>query len=235
MNSTSIAVSFCIITNGKKPRKLKKLLNSIAALKIPIFQIVICGYLDVLPKNVEYIEDHESAGIGRLGKMRNKACRAAKYDVLIVTDDDVLFSKNFYESLCCSDLKFDVACTRFLNPDRSRFWDWAIENYNEHRLLPYNSRHSDIYITGGRCLLKKRVFEIVHWDEELGFYEREDIDFSQRIKSAGFSIQMLKSLTIIHNDWTYTQRKERVEKYSLTKVLLINTMRILGIVNNKFE
>jgi hypothetical protein len=227
-------VSFCIITNGKRPKKLKKLLNSIASLQIATYQIVICGYLDTPPKDVKYIEDRESADNGKLGKMRNKACSAAKHEVLIVTDDDVLFAKNFYKALCCSDLKFDVACSIFLNPDGSRFWDWAIENSNEHRLLPYDANHPDIYITGGRCIIKKRVFERINWNETLGFYEREDIEFSQRVKSAGYKIKLLKKLSITHNDWTYTQIKEKVKKYSVTKVLLINTMRNLGIFNDNF-
>ncbi|MEE9339088.1 MAG: glycosyltransferase [Methylococcaceae bacterium] len=232
INSSNPTLSFCIITNGRRPRKLNKLLRSIHSMNIPTFEIIICGYLEKPPPNVTYIADYQSAETGKLGKMRNKACSAARYDVLVVTDDDVLFDKNFYMALCKIGLNFDIACSKFLNPDGSRYWDWAIDNNEEHRLIQYHQTHSDIYITGGRCIMTRKVFDHVRWSEILGFYEREDVDYTHRIKEAGFKIQLFEKLVITHNDWTYTQRKYMVRHYGIFKVVLRMISRRLKILND---
>src|SRR5690606_22674805 len=120
------------------------------------------------PPGVVYITDTISALSGKLGRMRNKACEAASSDIIVVTDDDVLFDRSFYTQLCQCDLDFDVACTRLLNPDGSRYWDWAIANANEHRLIPDDQHHEDIYVTGGRCLINRRALAKARWNESLG-------------------------------------------------------------------
>lgn len=230
-----MGVSFCIITNGERPKKLEILLSSIAALYIPNVEIIICGYLSNPPLNVQYVEDKYSADNALLGRMRNSACRVATQDVIVVADDDVIFHPMFYKNLCDSDLKFDVICSRFLNPDGSRYWDWSISNNIEHRLLPYAQRHPDIYITGGRCILKRYVFDRVQWDEELGFYKGEDVEFSLRVKSCGFSIEFMESLMITHNDWTYSQFDNRVRRVGVIRVSLRFLKRVVGLVTDKVD
>jgi len=229
-----ISISFCIISNGRKKGKLRKLIHSIRALKIPEFEIIICGQLEVLPDGVKYIKDIVSAKNGLLGKMRNQTCLAANYGLLVVIDDDISFDKDFYTELLKTP-SFDVLSTKLLNPDGSRHWDWAILNNDEHRLIPYDELHEDVYISGARCILQKSVFMQVQWDEELGFYEGEDVDFSYKLKTAGYKISFNANLVITHNDWRVTQINNRVEKMGHYKVILRSLLRYLRLVKDSLE
>lgn len=234
------AISFCIITNGCRLRKLNNLLDSIEMLQIPRCEVIISGSLNSIPDksslNIVYCKNEFSAKHGFLGKMRNDAVKSARYDLLVIVDDDVTFENDFYTELMqfLENNSFDVLCTRFLNPDRSRYWDWAIENDKEQKLIKYQQNHPDVYVTGGRCIIKRDIALKVPWNESLGFYEKEDVDFSKRVKHAGYSITINPRLTIIHNDWRYTQRKDMVRRYGVLKVLFRNVYRLLGLVNEEF-
>ena len=92
----------------------------------------------------------------------------------------MVFKRGFYPVISSFEKSFDVLCTRILNPDGTRFWDWSIKNNKEHKLIDYTETHSDLYITGGLCIMKAEVFNKVKWNPDLGFYEDEDIEFSQK-------------------------------------------------------
>ena len=200
--------SFCIITNGKRPEKLEREIDSIFALNIPDFEILVGGEppADFSRHGVRVLNASDAARNGRLGEMRNVLCRQARFEHLIVADDDMIFHPDFYTGLLAYGKDFDVLCVRLLNPDGTRHWDWAtVGGPTGHHLLPYDAVDPHVYVTGGLCVMKAAVFKQVQWDEGRGFYQGEDVDFSSRLKKAGMRIQFCSGSTVTHDDPAYSQ------------------------------
>lgn len=198
-------ISFCIIADGKEPDKLAAEVASIRALEIPDFEMLIAGEPPPMP-GCELLLMPEDARAGRLGAMRNALCKASIGNVLVVADDDMLFHEDFYRGLLEYGDGFDVLNCRILNPDGTRFWDWAANGGPRgHSLMDYGEVDPWVYITGGLCIMRREVFEKVQWDGTLGFYQGEDIDFSERVKVAGFKIAFNPHSTVTHDDPRYTQ------------------------------
>lgn len=195
---------FGIITDGKRLPHLLRQIDSIKALNVPDYEIVVAGNTTILPPEVRPIPMHGHAERGQLGAMRNALCRSSDADIFIITDDDMLFHPGFIEELEKVE-DWEVLCTRMLNPDGTRNWDWCTKGGPRgHCLIEYWETDPFIYVSGGRMVMKAEVFDKVQWDEARGFYQEEDIDFSKKLKEAGISIKMNKKMTITHDDPRYT-------------------------------
>ncbi|MDD2944029.1 MAG: glycosyltransferase, partial [bacterium] len=95
----------------------------------------------------------------------------------------------------------------------SRYWDWAIQSEIEQRLISYQESSHQQYITGGFCIMKSSVFERVQWCEKRGFYQQEDIDFSRRLKAAGYKFKFNPHSSVTHNDEKYYQSDNKVYRH----------------------
>ena len=122
------SLAFIIITDGKKPSKLLNQIQSIRYQKIDDYEIIISGN----PNNIFYnqsdikiVEDKDSALNGNLSAMRNKACNIATKKNIIISDDDMLFSLNWYTTLSSYDKSFDILTPQVKLPDGTRFWDYC--------------------------------------------------------------------------------------------------------------
>jgi glycosyltransferase involved in cell wall biosynthesis/2-polyprenyl-3-methyl-5-hydroxy-6-metoxy-1,4-benzoquinol methylase/tetratricopeptide (TPR) repeat protein/GT2 family glycosyltransferase len=198
--------SFCIITNGKRPEKLRREIESIRALEMPNYEILVGG--DVPPglDGVTVVSLPEAATGGRLGEMRNRLIERSRFDRLIVADDDLLFQAGFYQGLLQFGENYEVQCVRFLNADGTRYWDWATASGPRgHNLLDYDQTDPHVYVTGGLCIMKASVAKRVKWDDHRGFYQGEDSDFSRRLHEAGISIKFNRHCTVVHSDTRLTQ------------------------------
>lgn len=207
--------SFCIITNGAKPEKLRQTIASILAQNIPSFEILIAGILpaEIDANNLTYLPMKDAADNGRLGDMRNAMCRKARFDHLVVADDDMIFHQDFYPGLLKFGEDYDLLSPRLLNCDGSRYWDWAIQSEHEQKLISYQETSHQQYITGGFCIMKASVFEQVQWCEKRGFYQQEDIDFSRRLKAAGYTFKFNPHSSVTHNDEKYFQCDNKVYRH----------------------
>jgi GT2 family glycosyltransferase len=200
--------TFCIITNGRRPHKLQQELDSIHRLKIPNYEIRIAGKLPPgMPINgFTFHPMPDAARSGKLGAMRNHLCRQSRFENLVVADDDLIFHADFYRGLIEFGNDYDMLAVRLLNPDGTRFWDWAtIGGPAGHRLLDYGARDPNVYVTGGLCIIKAGVAKSVEWNEDVGPYQDEDVDFSKRLREAGYSIKFCPNATATHDDSRYTQ------------------------------
>jgi glycosyltransferase involved in cell wall biosynthesis len=188
-NPYAESYSFVIITDGREPEKLERLLQSIEKQNFPEVEVVIVRD-----------ENHE----GRLGALRNAGCKKAQYYTLIVMDDDMILHNDFYPGL----LKYghtDAALScRIVNPDNTRYWDWKAHKDGKNWLLDYGETHPLVSLTGGFCVITQGIFSRVQWDEHRGFNQEEDVDFSNRLKAAGVKIEFNPWSTVTH-DAPYTQ------------------------------
>lgn len=213
--------SFCIITDKREPAKLEREILSIKALNIPVYEI-----------NIEF---DDTPPYGRTGALRNRVCRRANFDHIIMLDDDLIFHPDFYEGLKKFGEDYDVMICRILNPDGSRFYDWKAMVDGKNYLLDYDQFSPNLSLSSGILVMKAWVFEQVQMDETLGYYEGEDVDYSERLKKAGVRIKMNTYCAVTH-DAPYKQAGNRVlhmdfrGRLSYLKYWLISTF--LRVKNN---
>lgn len=194
MNPYTETFSFVIITDGNEPEKLERLKQSIASQNFPKVEVIV-----VRDTN------HE----GRLGALRNAGCRQAQYSRLIVLDDDMILHPDFYPGLLRFESTninplYDVLSCRILNPDYTRYWDWKAHENGKNWLLDYGETDPRQSLTGGLTIFRKYVFSSVQWNEERRINQEEDVDFTNRLKAAGFRIGFNPWSTVTH-DAQYTQ------------------------------
>lgn len=206
--------SFCIITGGQRREKLARQIASIQALNLPAYEILVGGEVSHVPPGVRKVALTDAARAGRLGKMRNELGRHAEYDHVVVADDDLVFDPGFAEGLKRFGEGYDALAVRIVNPDGSRFWDWATTGGTKGSvLLDYWDADPSAYITGGICVLKTEVLDRVQWDDSRGFYESEDVDFSTRLKAAGFTIRYNVFAAVLHDDDRYSRVERRIYQF----------------------
>jgi glycosyltransferase involved in cell wall biosynthesis len=200
-------ISFCIITHGRRPEKLRREIESIRALDIPNYEILVGGDISFeLPAGVVFVPIRAAARAGRLGEMRNRLAERAVYDHLVIADDDLLFHPGFYQGLIAFGEDYEVMCVRVLNPDGTRFWDWATQGGPRgHKLLDYSETDPCCYVTGGLCIMKSDVAARVKWSEQLVFYGGEDLDFSRRLRAEQVVPRFNPRCVVTHDDSRYTQ------------------------------
>jgi hypothetical protein len=199
--------SFCLITDGLRPQQLAAEIVSIRALQLPAYEIIVSGRVPFALEGVQIIDAASHALACQRGAMRNRACAAAQYDHLIVADDDMRFHADFinglkYLTAHADDV--DVLCVRLLNPDGTRHWDWATYGGPRgHVLLSYDETDPFVYVTGGLVIMKAAVSDAVQWDPEARF--GEEIDWSAKVRAAGYRIGFCADATVTHEDPRYTQ------------------------------
>lgn len=200
-------VSFCVITNGYRRDRLTITLDSIRALDLPDREIIVVGAVPAgLGDDLQVLKASDLAADGRLGAMRNLGCRAARFDQLVVADDDMRFHPEFAQVLRDRDPDVDVLCVRLLNPDGTRHWDWATHGGpTGHRLMAYDETDPFVYVTGGLAIMWARVHDLIPWDDTRGFYQGEDLDWSARLRGAGMRIGFDVRGCVTHQDPRYTQ------------------------------
>ena len=215
-------ISFVIITAGRKPRHIKRLLNSIKKQNIQNFESIIVGDTKDLNINpfhiVKIIEKKEAAIKGELGVMRNAGCRAAKFDNIVILDDDLLLTEFWYSNLVKFKKEYDILTCQIRVPDGGRYWDHACYQSpkNGHVTLEADQEDDHLYMSGGcSWLMKTHVFKKIQYDSSeiynmsnLKDYSdgkhNEDTYFAQRCRNEGFKIKHNHNSVAIHDDPTYT-------------------------------
>ncbi len=186
--------SVVIITDGNEPLKLQRLIDSIATQNFPTVEVIVVRD-----------DKHE----GRLGALRNAGCRQAQYYNLIVLDDDMILHPDFYPGIQRFELDnidplYLVYGCRILNPDYTRYWDWKAHEGGVNWLLDYGDNDPRQSLTGGLTIFNKSVFADVQWNEDRRINQEEDVDFTNRLKAAGYQIGFNPWSTVTH-DGPYTQ------------------------------
>ena len=212
-------ISFCIITNGKRPRELDLCVKSIHRnfLNSEDYEILIVG--DNIPNikssKVKIVEDYEFQKF--LGARKNIGTKNATGDVLVHCDDDIIFPNDWYSNFLDYNSKnpdWQVLGNKILLPDGDRYYDRAIY-LPRHKMVPYDfdetlDPHTLLYQCGAFSVCKRSLLEKISWSNEIPFYGKlngfeynEDIDFSVKLKEAGIKISFDKNNTVWHYDHSY--------------------------------
>lgn len=212
-----LSISFGIKTNRKKEWKLAAVIASMLAQGVEPGrrEILVTGDTDFsvidgeMAKQIRLLPDPDSAANGRLSKMMNNLAAAASHPWICLCDDDIIFTDGWYEKVCrfiAAHPEVDVCSFPIRNTDGSRFWDWAIHiDGDGSHLIDPGGADQRVYITGGMVLMKRKVWEAQRWDEERGFYQFEDVEWSRRVIADDFTVALCNSAFVLHNDWRYLQ------------------------------
>ncbi len=206
-----LGFSFGIITNGLRVEKLERLVYSIRAQNLApeCYEILVAGNVKDITgvDGITKIPMEQAAAEGRLGAMRNALAKEAKFNKLVSLDDDFLLHPAWADAV--QDVKgdFDIATSIILNPDLSRYCDWVnlIENYTF--LRAYHEMFDKCqYMTGGYGIYKDYIFLEHSWNDDLGFYQGEDVSFSRRLFNVGYQLKFIPKAIVMHDDDRYRQK-----------------------------
>ena len=205
---------FGIITDGTDNRLLQQVITAIHAQPCEK-DVWVCGNVGEMP-TVKTIPQPHLARDGRLGAMRNKLVyQRGDADMVVILDDDVILQDGFIQGFDKFGYEgWDVASCQIHNPDGSRYWDWKIHRHGMNWLIPYDQTSRDISLTGGLIVAKAEVFDTVCWNPSLGFYEYEDVDFTDLLKRHGFNIVFNPHSVAVHMG-PYTQHENGVYRTKL--------------------
>ncbi len=200
-------VTFGIITDGRRPDKLAAEIASIRALGADRVEILVAGAPRADPgPGIRILPAEEAARGGRVSALRNLILDHAAGGLVVVADDDLVFDPGFMEALS-QNPDFDLAGIRCLNPDGTRYWDWATyRGPRGHSLLREDEDDPFAYISG--CVVvatRSAIRRGARWDTARGYYEEEDVEFSHRMRRAGFRLRPGHAAPVLHNDERYTQ------------------------------
>jgi len=200
-----MTVSFCIITGGKRAETISLVIKSIRAQKIPTHEIIIAGKHHDEP-GIIYLPAADAADKGMLGLMRNLAVSRTQYENIVLLDDDIILSQEWYEALKAYDRPFDILTSQIRVPDGSRYLDHATVGGPRGQIILAEDEDDEyVYMTGGGgWVMKNYVARQVSWDKDLAFYKNEDVDFSRRCQAAGFRISHNHKMLVFHADAAYT-------------------------------
>jgi glycosyltransferase involved in cell wall biosynthesis len=201
-------VSFCVVTGGRRPEKLERLVRSIRGQNIPRYEIIIAGN----PHHIDGVTllplVPEAAG-GKMGILRNAAARTAGGDLLVSLDDDIILHPTWWAGLSSQGETPPIMTPRILLPDGTRFWDHATsgDSPGGQRILNRDESDPSLYMTGGGgWVMTRDTFRAVQWNDEDEFYKGtgEDTGFSLRARAVGLTPTHNPQCIVYHDDWKYT-------------------------------
>jgi hypothetical protein len=200
--------TFGIITSGHSQHKISKIIDSIRALNIPTFEIIVVGAGRPTPLNtlsrIRFVQFDESIKANWITRKKNMICELARYENIVLLHDYVVFHSDWYQGFLQFGNSFDICINRILNQDGTRFRDYTLfplyvqsidPGFSSQCLLPYNFKLTPLsaklsYISGAYYVVKKRIALQYPLDESKAWGEGEDVEFSYRTALNGVISQM---------------------------------------------
>ncbi|MFQ5531487.1 MAG: hypothetical protein ACE5ES_02625 [Candidatus Nanoarchaeia archaeon] len=182
--------SFGIISGGNKIDQIDKQIEIIKNLKIPSYEIIICGkYKETKDNKINYIE-FDDFGTGWITGKKNVIAENAKYENMVIMHDRIMPNKDFYEGMKKYGNYFEVLSCKVLNDKKERCGDWMTYGNPFNKVsrigdLDYRDWDKYIWIDGALFIMKKAVWRQVQFDENLFWNQGEDRKMAEDWKDKG--------------------------------------------------
>lgn len=187
--------TFGMVTNGVRRDFIEKAIQSIRDLKIPHYEIIVCGFYNgKKAKDIRYIKFIERDDRGWITRKKNIIAENARYVNLCIFHDRIVFNKDWYRGMKKYGNNFEVlTCVQKL-ADGTRTGDWVSinESFKTANVvykideLDYRDWNKFVYIGGMLTIIKKYIWEKVPWNETLYWGQGEDIEYSHHLTEYGF-------------------------------------------------
>ena len=189
-------LSFIILTAGHRPLTLNQMCRVLLGSFGWDIEVLVVGRNNpkFLP-GVRYVGGDHYAADGKICHMRNLGGQNAAGDIHIFLDDDLEIPANWLDAV--SPLlnkilrrELDIGTCSIVGPNGRRWYDWCFASRTDDQsppmLLPYNRYDPDLYISGCCMIMHRKVWRRVGFNERLGYYQHDDVDFCHRASDMGF-------------------------------------------------
>lgn len=227
--------SFGIVSNGKNDSQVDKIIKSILNLKIPEFEILICGdYKSKYLKKIKLIKLNKFDDKGWITKKKNILVKNFKFENCCIVHDRIIFDKNWYKGMVKWGNNFEhLGCSQIFNNNRTN--DWLInERYSDiyfgfASLLDYKDWSNNAFLGGQLHIFKKSLFIKRGWNNFLFWNEAEDYEISKFYNSQGYVLRLnpyslVNSLSSRYNDIPIM----KFSRFKRSNTYKGNILRILG-------
>lgn len=178
--------TFGIMTVYESIPQLQEVVDSIRALNIPTYEIILagpCGKKVPDIKDVQFIDVNEWHTI-----KKNRVARVAQYETIVMLHDYFVFGSGWYKAYESFGYDWDVCSNPQLMIDGLRhFTDWVVwdsPNYPRYYSLPYEdwSQTQYMYQSGGYVLVKRDLLRQIPLNEHYRSGQPEDVEWSIRMR-----------------------------------------------------
>lgn len=180
--------SFGILTLYENTEQIQGVIDSIKALDIPEYEILLIG-----PKNDQFenaIEFDETQKQGWITRKKNVLVDSAKYNNVVVMHDYYTFDKDWYKNFVEFGDEWDVCSNAQLLINGNRhFTDWVTWDspiFPRYTAMAYDdwSHTRCMYQSGGYMIVKKDFYKKFPMNEEMTWGTAEDVEWSLRMRTS---------------------------------------------------
>jgi hypothetical protein len=202
--------TFGIVTGFEDHQRLNEILESIRALSIPEYEILLIGGEN---KNfitsfddVRIIDFDESQKPRWITRKKNILVNEAKYENIVLMHDYHIFDKDWYLNFKSFGTDWEIcSCPQYLITGARNPMDWSLwdkPNHGRAWSLDYDdwSQTQYMYISGGFFIVKKHVLLEEPLDESRGWNEEEDVEWSMRVRNK-YVMKCNGKSVVRHNKW----------------------------------
>jgi hypothetical protein len=207
---SDIQWTFGIVTGFEDHERLDAIIESIRALCIPEYEILLIGgennNFSCPTDNVRIIDFDESQKPRWITRKKNILVTEAKYDNIVLMHDYHVFEKDWYLNFKSFGTDWEIcSCPQYLITGARNPMDWSLwdkPNHGKAWSLDYDdwSQTQYMYISGGFFIVKKHVLLEEPMDESRGWNEEEDVEWSMRVRNKYVMKCNGKSI-VRHNKW----------------------------------
>ena len=244
------SISFCITTGGPS-KELREVVDSIHALNIPEYEIIIVGgsWTDIpLDDHVQFIPFDESSKAdvtiyGHTGRWttrkKNLGAQAAKYDVLVIMHDYVKFREDWYVEFEKFGTHWDICVHQCLNYLGGRSDGWRIDMYPGLPwacMVPYDMKDMAQYmaIQGNYAVVKREHYLAEPLDDNRLWGQAEEMEWSRRIVPKSHVVCNPNCVVQYNKPKEYDQRQSTEDIAQMNAYMhVFDTLRRCRIENHK--
>lgn len=198
LNDSITKWSFGIVSDGRKNERILQIVDRISKLKIPEYEVLICGPSpsNILPDFVKVIDDSDCYNDIRIPicKKKNKIITNAKFNNLVIIHDRIMFPLDWYEKISKYGNYFDTLSLKILDEvtltknvnDYLLFSDETFGVFKDINMFKKKKWSSKLFIDGSIFIIKKHIALQNQLSDYLNWGEKEDVDFSKRLYLNGF-------------------------------------------------
>jgi hypothetical protein len=196
--------SFGIMTIYDDVPRLNSVIQSIKALKIPKYEILVAGsYNNNNLSGVDSSAQHILSD-GWLPKKKNLVAKMASYETLVLLHDYYILDPAWYAAYIEFGDQWDVCSNpQFLMSGHRHFTDWVLWDHPtlpRYHSLAYEdwSQTKYQYVSGGYFLVKRDVLRSTPINESMPPGSPEDVEWSLRIRDTAV-IKCNPRAKVFHN------------------------------------
>jgi hypothetical protein len=207
---SDIKWTFGIVTGFEDQQRLNEILESIRALSIPEYEILLIGgennnFITSFD-DVRIIDFDESQKPRWITRKKNILVNEAKYENIVLMHDYHIFDKDWYLNFKSFGTDWEIcSCPQYLITGARNPMDWSLwdkPNHGRAWSLDYDdwSQTQYMYISGGFFIVKKHVLLEEPLDESRGWNEEEDVEWSMRVRNK-YVMKCNGKSVVRHNKW----------------------------------